>query len=408
MNVDWKKIAWGAGILAVILLIAILLRFFFGGTDPQAPGLQGTLPTGGGSTPAGGTFSQEPPPLILTGTSGTAPAVFKIAEGPVAGAVFVQTQRPTTTVARYASAADGHVYDLAIDSPGAAVQTVSNTTIPGIGRALFRADGRGVLLQFMASTLLPVVRTVAIQFSASSSQSAASVRFLPDDLLDVAFSPEGTSVAYLKETSDGGSAGYVARSDGSGERSLFSFPLSSVLLSWPSPSSLLLLTKSAAGVPGAAFSIGASSGALTQLLFAPGLTALSDPSFSYLLYRSNAGGGASSAARNLATGSERELSFDPIPEKCAWYSAAALYCGVPLVALPGDYLDLWHRGERSEADFILRYDVAAGTSTVIAAPASALGAEVPDIASIGVSPDGRYLFFITKESRTLWGVRLRN
>lgn len=404
MNLDWKKLAWGGGILAAVLLIALLLRFFLGGTAPQTPDTSGTLPVGQVSTSAGGALTEEPPPLIVTDAPGVAPAVFKIAEGPVVSAVFIQAGRPTTTIARFASAADGHVYDLAIDSPGAVAQTVSNTTIPGIGRAAFRNDGRGVLMQFSASPL-SIVRTVVIQFSASSSGSA-TVRFLPDNAQGAVFSPDGASIAYLKETPNGGAAGYVARADGSGERALFSFPLGSILLSWPSPGALLLTTKSATGAPGAAFSVSASSGTLVPLLFAPGLTTLGDPSFSHFLYQTNAGSGASSATRTLATSAERKLSFDPIPEKCAWFSASTLYCGVPLVRLPTDYLDVWHRGEYSAPDSILRYILPSGAATIVASPGASLGAEVPDIVGIGASPDGKYLFFITKESRTLWGVRL--
>jgi len=58
----------------------------------------------------------------------------------------------------------------------------------------------------------------------------------------------------------------------------------------------------------------------------------------------------------------------------------------------------WFRGKKV-------LDAGCGSGRWSFAMAS-LGAEVPDIVGIGASPDGKYLFFITKESRTLWGVRL--
>ena len=402
MHLDWKKITWGGGILGVVLLIALLLRFLFGGSVPEGTPSLGSFPAGESNAPAQQTVSSsEAPPLILSGSTGNAPAVFKIADGPIAGAVFIQTSRPTTTVARYVNAGNGHVYDLAVDSPGAVPQTISNSTIPGILRALWRDDGRGVLLQFMPSTLSSTIRTVSLQFVATTSRSA-TVRFLPDNLLDIAVSPEGTSVAYLKAEGDGAAA-YAAQFDGASERKLFSFPLSGIALSWPS--SLVFYTKSAVGVPGAVFSANASSGSFTERISAPGITGTE--SSAYLLYQTNAGAGASSYARNLTEGTDRRLSFDPIPEKCLWESVSSVYCAVPLSALPANYLDLWHLGAASANDFILRFNLATGAATIIAAPASTLGAETPDIVELGISPDGRYLLFITKSSQTLWGVRLK-
>src|SRR3989344_3773960 len=59
--------------------------------------------------------------------------IFKIANGPIAGATLIQITRPaTSTVARFVVQTNGHAFDLVLDSPGAVPKAASNTTIPGI------------------------------------------------------------------------------------------------------------------------------------------------------------------------------------------------------------------------------------------------------------------------------------
>ena len=50
--------------------------------------------------------------------------VFKIADGPIAGASFTQTSNPTTTLARYVRADNGHVLDLPLGVSGAVARAV--------------------------------------------------------------------------------------------------------------------------------------------------------------------------------------------------------------------------------------------------------------------------------------------
>ena len=421
MSIDWKKIAWGGGILAVILIVALLLRFFFGGTSATV-----TPTPGGGSFGGQGnttsvspqTSQTAPPPLFVSGGAQNIPAVFKIADGPVAGAVLIQTLHPTTTIARYISASDGHVYDLPLDSPGAVPRTVSNTTIPGISRVLWSKNGTVAVAQYIDSST--TVRTLSLQFSMSSATSSASrtptgIHFFPDNLRGIAISPDGASLAYLKASPGGGVDGFTAPISGVGEKKIFSFPLSQVALSWPSVGSFLLYTKSAAGVPGVAFSIDAKSGATERLISASGLTAGMNPAASVLVYTTDAGASVRTFVEYLRTGAVRSLSlsaitFGPLfPEKCSWSAAssAMLYCAAEQsVNTPSGFLDLWYQGRASAPDSLLSLDTSSGTTTVLAVPSSFVGAEAPDIIALGGSPDGKYLFFITKHTRTLWGVRL--
>jgi len=234
------------------------------------------------------------------------------------------------------------------------------------------------------------------------------IQFLPDNVLDVAASPDGKSVVYLIKTA-GGSDGYVARDDGANSKKIFSLPLTQLLISWPAQGIILAETKSAAGVTGMAFSIDAKSGAATQLVSASGLTAIADPALANILYQTTDGTTASTYLYNIKNASNYTSSLVAYPEKCIWnpLQTTSVYCAVPGGMAPADYLDLWHQGIASGKDAVFLINFASQTNTLIAAPGTQRdGGVASDILEMALSPDEHYLSFTTKGSRALWGVTL--
>lgn len=334
--------------------------------------------------------------------------VFKIVDGPVTSATLIQTTQPTTTLARYILQENGHVLELALDTPGAIPRAVSNTTIPGSVRAEWVEGGRGALLQYFDDA---VTKTLYLGFPQASTTATTTepvrVRFFPDNITSIAPSPSGTQVGYLLTTANGTDA-YTAKADGSGSTQLFSLPLGGILLSWPAEGTLLAQMKSAANTPGIVFSAQASSGSVVPLLFASGLTATANPTFSHIIYQTiSAGQAPRTYIRTTATGAEVGLSFDPIPEKCIWGTATTtMYCATPVQYVPPGYLGLWHQGAASLADAIISYNILTDKSDIIAIPGGDDGGVESDIVQMSVSADARYIVFVKKGDRSLWGVRL--
>ena len=391
--------------MAVLLLVGTIWFLFFRTTSTQntptgaAFGIGDnrtvTVPLTSSSDTANGTITTSQP---------TQQKVFKVADGPITGATFVQTSNPTTTIARYVLQENGHVLDLVLDNAGTVPRAVSNTTIPGTVTATWTESGMGVVLQYLDGT---TIKSVHLGFPATTSQ-AVHIQFLPDNSQSIAASPDGKNIAYFLPTS-AGVDGYVSKPDGTNGKKLFSLPLSEVLLSWPAQSTLLAQTKSAAGYPGIAFSISAASGAVSTLLYAAGMTATADPAFSRVVYQTDTGASAASTYVHVVkTGADSGLSFNPIPEKCVWSAIASstMYCALPLQYIPSGYLDLWHQGAATFPDALVSFDVAANRSTVLATPGSSDGGVASDVAQLAVSPDGHYLLFVAKNDRSLWAVRL--
>ncbi len=402
---NWKIISGivGAGIVASGLIIWLV---FFNTPEPTAEVLPefGTSETRSSVSveSLGGTNIEQPAVQNISTQK-----VFKISNGPVAGATLIDTTRPTSTIARFVMATNGHAFDFSIDTPGAVAKSISNTTIPGIVRVAWSEGGRGALLQYID---LETIKTAHFALPAAAATTSPSVRiqFLPAGARSVAVSPDGASVAYLLKTQNG-SDGYTARADGANAKKLFSLPLTQLLLSWPSQGTLLAQMPAAAGVVGIVFSVDAKTGAATALLSGQGLTATANRIFSFMVYQTN-DSSRITYFQNLKTGASQSLSYSPMPELCRWslVSSTTLHCATPTSYVEPSYLDLWHLGVASVASSLVSYDLSVGRSTILATPGSSDGGEQADIAEIAVSQSDNYLLFIRKSDRSLWGVRLKN
>jgi len=403
MKLDWKIIGGAIAVVLVAALVLWLLLFHSSQTTPQS--------STGGFGFVNGVSNVQTSGATNVGQTGaiSGQKVFEISAGPVASATFMQTYAPTTTVARYVMADNGHVLDLNIDVPGAVARPVSNTTIPGIVSGTWGRNGSSTVLQYVDAGTLKSVYMEFASTSAGTTATPTRIQFLPDNILSLAVSPDGSKLTYLLKTNSG-SDGYIANIDGSSATKLFSLPLSQVFVSWPATTTLLVQTKSAAGVPGIAFSASVKTGVLTPLLYTPGLSAIANNTFSKIVYQTVAqvGGIHQAYAHDTQSGQDLDLPFNPFPEKCVWsaVSNTTLYCAAPAAYVSGDYLDQWHQGLVTTPDSIFEFDVFAGATSLVVAPGSGNTAPAEPINSMAVSSDGRYLLFITRGDQSLWGVRL--
>jgi hypothetical protein len=413
----WKPIL--VGIITLILALGGVWYYLFRvptqiiqTETPTTPGL-GEADTR--TTPVPTTTDTTGNNTTLSTTIQNGQKIFKIADGPITTATFIQTFHPTTTIARFVLAENGHIADQIIDNAGSVSRAVSNTTIPGTVRGQWGVSGSSVVLQYINST--GVIKTIYLGFPQNAGASTTSststpkaaptqIQFLPDNINDFSVSPDGKNIAYLLTTTSG-SDGYLAQINGTHGKKLFSTPFTQLLVSWPALSSLLIETPSAAGVTGGIFSVSTVSGAITPLVYAPGVTAIADAAFSQVIYQ-KISGDVSSFVHTIKSGLEKPLSFNPIPEKCSWSktSSALLYCGAPVQYVPPSYLDSWHQGAATAQDGLFMFNTATGRSQVLAVPGND-GGVASDVYELTLSPNDTYLMFIKKGDRSLWGVRLK-
>lgn len=404
-----KTLFWiGAGILGA-LLIGALGWFVLSGGEPTTT-IDTSTSTQFGSSDVRATTGVH----STTGSNTNVPTavelstskVFKITEGPIAGAALIEITRPTSTIVRFVLQNNGHVFDLALDSPGAIPKAVSNTTIPGIAKVQWTEKGRGALLQYLDSD---VVKTAHLSLPpVGSTTPPARLQFLPANIATITVSPDGANIAYLMRTQNG-SDGYTAAPNGTAAKKVFSLPLSQLLLSWPAAGTLLAQTPAASGVDGMLFSVNAQSGATVPLVYAPGITAIADRAFSRIIYQTVSNSGVRTTySHSTRTGLASTLSLDPLPERCVWSRVASstLYCPAPLQATGSTHVDLWHQGLTNTPDALFSFDVTTSRGQLLAIPGGKDGGEESQVLELISGPNSKYLLFIRKNDRSLWGVRL--
>jgi hypothetical protein len=292
------------------------------------------------------------------------------------------------------------------------VRSVSNTTIPGTQRMLWGAGGTSGIMQYLDHS---TIKTLYITFppavtNNSNAAPSSHIQFLPDNIQDIALSPDLHHIAYLLRARSGGSLGYTANIDGSSATSLFTIPLTQLLISWPATTTVLLQTKSMAGTAGVVFGVSTKNGAILPLIYGQGVTATANNNFSAVVYQSRivdqGSGSVTTYLHNMASGADSVLSLNPYPEKCVWNTQSTMFCASPLQYTSADFLDSWHMGTAKAADSIFFYKTNSGISSVVAIPGSSDGGVAADIAEVAVSPDNKYLLYTTRGDRSLWGVRL--
>lgn len=397
------------GLGGLILLTLFFWFFFFRSTTTTPANNTGNnfgVPTDktNNTNNAGSSNNAQP---ISTSGQVSQQKIFQITPGPVVGATLIQTLHPTTTLARYIRQEDGHVFDLAVDVAGAVPRTVSNVTIPGGVRAVWVEEGRAAVMQYLDGN---TVKTVYLGFPTATTSGGTlptRIQFLPDAIVDVAASPDGKSVTYLLKTASGVD-GYITKADGTGGKKVFSLPLSQILISWPSQGTLVAQTKSATGVSGMVFSVDIKSGAVTPLVYAQGITATADSSFSIIFYQVSDGTTNRSYLRSTKNGLDAPLPINPSPEQCVWSSLtiSTLFCAGPIQFAQANYFDLWHQGLAGAAENIFKIYTNIAGESVVASPGGSDGGIPSDILEMALSPNEKYLSFTTKGARSLWGVRL--
>jgi hypothetical protein len=393
------------GIAGAVAVSAILAWFIFA-SAPKTP-VQTTGGTDLGTIDNSSIAVPQGEAGNTTGTTGqigttVQQKIFKLSDGPVAGATFVEASRPTTTLARFVMADNGHVFDLSIDTQGAVPKALSNTTIPGALSVQWA--GGSALLQYLDGS---TPKTVYLNLpTPDASSTLTKLSFFPDGIVSYAIAPKNDAAVYVLRTSSG-VTGYISKPDGTGGKKLFSLPLTQIQLRWPAEGEILAYSNASAGVPGIAFAIDAKTGTITPLVYAPGLTATADAAFAHVLYQTNDGSVAHTFSHDVSSGTDKALSLSPLPEQCApSQNSIIMVCAASLNAVADDYLDLWHQGAANAADSLMLYNLASGTSTLVATPGGNDGGTQSDMAAVAVSPDGRYALYISKEDRSLWGVRL--
>ena len=368
------------------------------------PFAKDTSQTGGGGELVGsGNLSQE-----------TSSPFRKITEFAVAGGVFlndtrgvaipetintsgtVVPQTETFEVApslRYVDRATGHINQMYLDTKIAG--KISNVTIPAIHEVIFGNNARTAIYRYLDQD-----GTTINSFMATLG--AETGEFLPDNIVDVSISPDGTKMFYLVKDSSG-VKGFIRGFEETKTTQIWTSSYSEWISQWATPNTIFLTTKSSGYVAGAVFSLDTTKGTFKKILGGVrGLTTLVDPTGTRLLYGVNTDLGMKMGILTIAEKTVIDLNVSGLPEKCLWNkSGTYFYCAVPESMTGGVYPDAWYQGVVSFNDRFVKGDAFSGELTYFA---DSNNDTLVDATKLSFDNSENTLFFINKKDSTLWAL----
>ncbi|MBI1957259.1 MAG: hypothetical protein HYS44_02275 [Candidatus Niyogibacteria bacterium] len=299
-----------------------------------------------------------------------------------------------TTGVRYIERRTGHVFNV---SPQGEVKTrISNTTIPKIFEALWSPNASRAILKYFDGDL---VRVVSATFEASSTEATP----LPASLLTATFSPSGDRIAYLMPAGDGANL-VTAAPDNSGQRVLTTLPFQEFLLGWPTADIFSLVTRPSGAADGTYFLFNSRTSAFRRVLDGVlGLEVKYSPSgASFIASSYDPGTRQPVLSRALNSEMLDPVGVRTLAEKCVFsrLDASALYCAIDSNAPRALYPDAWLQNNVEMKDLIWKIDLRTNEQRLFP-----IG-RFFDIATLAVSSDDHFLYFIEKENNSLWSYAL--
>lgn len=290
----------------------------------------------------------------------------------------------------------GHLFEKKTDGSGTEVK-ISNYTIPQVLKVVWAPDAMKAIIFYNISGS---ARKLWIDYKATSTPKT---NILPDSISDVAFSPDGKSMAFINDLGITRNI-FTAAADFKNQKKVMDNNVPDLELSWPAAGFLALKTKSSYAATGYLYSVDIKTGALTKIAEGLGLDALWNTDGSGVLISTVNGGGQIQPLQffDIKTQTTKELAARTIAEKCAFLKTVknVAYCGTPKFLPSARYPDAWWQGAVSFEDNFSVIDVLSGDSSVfVPSPA--------DIIHPTMLANDSYLLFQDKNTGFLWSLKLK-
>ena len=401
MNIGNKEISNSYSIAAIIIvfvLVVALLVLFWGDADKDGENSDsffGILVN---------LIEDEPSdndPLrggVIIGEDSTGEetemTLYKISADPVVGASL----SADSSHVRYFKQTGGNLFET--EFTGKNETRISNITIPAILDVKWTPSKTYAIISYYADGEL---RRLYSRYTGTSTVSSA---FLPADIQEITTSLVDDMITYIVLV-NGEMVLFTARPDNTNIKKVLTLPAPDFELSWPAANTIALKQKSSAYAPSFLFTLNPSSKILTRVLAEKtGLDVLWSPINTDFLYMETekAGTRVFLHVSSLKDGTQIDLPFATLTEKCAWAPASSktLFCAIPESLPRGANLpDEWWQGVVSFSDSLWRINTATGEREQL------LPTRQLDAINLFLSKDESFLFFTNKKDGSLWGLRLK-
>lgn len=399
-----KKILFiGIGIIVVGILVVAGVILFSNPEGTISENIRDILPFGEGggdlSAPADNDLPEE---IIPSETGGNLPALLRLSEVPVSGAVgFIKNN---STVIRYTDRATGHIYDI---NPTTLEKTkIANNTLPKIYEAYFKKDGSAVIYRSLKKDSDEII-TTSIELIPPKGTSTESFytevsTIMRGDIKSLDVSSTGKLAYYIRDTVSID----ISQFNGGGPQIIYNSIFRDWNINWAG-NTLTVTTKPSAYVAGYGYVLNPASGSLKKLK-GPlnGLTLLRNSAENRIVYSYNDGSLTRAFYENLLNKESYEIS-STFAEKCVWgiKQTSVIYCATPDEGIENNEPDLWYQGRTHYHDNILKISTDSGITDLLVNTKKDFNVDI-DVMNPFLTPDEDYLIFTNKNDLSLWALKL--
>ncbi len=303
-----------------------------------------------------------------------------------------------------------------INAPGFESSRATQATLTAIKnfQSLYQLDIDGKLGPATSKKMLEICDALMREkaekeFEKLETKYSISGSFLPQNIISITISPDGSRFFYLLKKTKG-VVGIVRDFVTEKEKNIFESPYSEWIAQWDHKDAIELRTKPSYLSLGYSYGMDSTSGDYHKSLRqANGLTTLVSPDNKKVLF-------TQAEERNITMGIfDREsrrtfpLIIETFTDKCTWSAdSKKIYCGVPnSLSYGGEYPDSWYQGLESLTDTLWTVDVTSLKEELLSDLPANFDADI-DIEKIGIDQNSEYLYFIDKKTEYLWSYRLQD
>ncbi|MBI4119758.1 MAG: hypothetical protein HY456_02850 [Parcubacteria group bacterium] len=222
---------------------------------------------------------------------------------------------------------------------------------------------------------------------------------LAREIRAVAWSPDGTQLAYLEERTDA-AALVTSRIDGTQQKKILDLHILDAEINWVAEKEILILEKPSVALSGSIWLVDTDKGGMEQVASGNGLTFTASDKGGLLFLKAGQRHmiefTTADAKRTVTT-----LPFVTLPEKCA-VNITSIYCALPqnLVENP-DLPDAYYKKQLRADDDIYKYDV------INASVEKILDGSETAVDAIGLTLHDNQLFFINRYDSLVYSLKLK-
>lgn len=380
------------GVVLVLILIAVWVYMLFFSTAPSGDEQFGNIDfedTNDSTDPGPGTEPETEPVVDMQ----TNQRLRQLTTRPVAGFKEVSTGTSTPNTVLYMEIGTGHIYS--IDLGTGAEERISATTIPEAQKAEFSQDGLYVMVQsgfeMQKEFILGEVHSTSSSLSTTKlGEPITSFRSTVDN-----------SFVYSVQTNTDTIGKVLDPTDLTTER-LFTLPLRETTIEWGGSVSDAHYAYPKATRHLQNFLYQIKNGTITRMpVDGYGMSALGNDNS--IMYAKQENETYQSYSLNIQAGTESELPFIQIPEKCVMGESESplTICANSTYDFAGLLPDSWYKGEILSSDSLWEMSPDGRQATFLVNPEQTSGRSL-DITRLQIADDMANIYFTNQLDQTLW------